>query len=385
MLDQTRYEEDVVVDDDVMDQDDQYEAEFEDSSQAEVEFDDDSSEQEVFYDEDGNRVDADGNLLEDEEEDDGQPSEFMVAMAAAMPWLISLLVHVGLFLGLIFWVLFKAKTKKIVPPAVAAPSMKQTETPGGSFSNSATTATSKALTPPTTPKPSRSQSTNTNLTTEETNAITTDGGPGGNPAGGGDKGLNRPGGGGGGPKSRFMGTAGGNCKNAIYLIDRSGSMNMTLPVVKRELKKSISKLTRSQKFNVFFFSDGKPEKIWKRKLKSAHSGNKRKANRFLNKVQAGSSTDPARALSEAFKIFGKGNYRGGTVVYLLTDAAFNDPDKVIDLVKKLRATRKGKTIMINTILFSSEEDPDGRKVLTEISKLTGGQYKFKKVEDDDED
>ena len=93
------------------DEDEQYESDEHGSDEKEYYYDEDGNAHEVFYDEDGNRVDADGNLLDDEEED-GEPSEFMVAMAAAMPWLISLLVHVGLFLGLIFWVLFKAKNQE---------------------------------------------------------------------------------------------------------------------------------------------------------------------------------------------------------------------------------------------------------------------------------
>lgn len=54
----------------------------------------------------------------------------------------------------------------------------------------------------------------------------------------------------------FATARGGDARDIVYVVDASGSMLATLPIVKAELKRSLSKLDPTQRFQVVFFQAG---------------------------------------------------------------------------------------------------------------------------------
>lgn len=55
------------------------------------------------------------------------------------------------------------------------------------------------------------------------------------------------------PDIRFLGARSSNAESIVYIVDATGSMLTTMPIVKRELIASIDRLTPVQRFQVIFF------------------------------------------------------------------------------------------------------------------------------------
>jgi hypothetical protein len=69
--------------------------------------------------------------------------------------------------------------------------------------------------------------------------------PGGNPSATGGSGI--------APSTSFAGLRASNAQSIVYVVDASGSLIGTLPVVRRELEQSLRRLDPSQRFSVVFF------------------------------------------------------------------------------------------------------------------------------------
>ena len=172
--------------------------------------------------------------------------------------------------------------------------------------------------------------------------------------------------GGQGPSFFGLGGQARGARRIVYVVDRSGSMMTTLEGVKKELRQSIGRLRRSQKFHVIFFNAGAPLENPPRRLVSAIQAHKRDTFRFLEDITAGGGTDPRVAIRRAFAA-------GPDLIYLLTDGEFDA--RLIDVLDKLNHSRK---VRIFTIAYVSRP---GAALLERIAREHNGEYRF--VSDDE--
>lgn len=306
-----------------------------------------------------------------EEESSHKDDVFLRTMARAMPWVISLLFHVGLFLLMTFFVFLVIKNEPdddiIVPSAIL------TEQPG------ATMVRAKA-------SPNKSASKSKTERKMRREKVQADSGETNKPleailsaakgsSGGASGGLSMSTGGGGGPRSSFFGTKGGNAYNIVYVIDRSGSMVHTFTVgVRPELLRSIGRLRDTQMFHIILFSDERtPVEFKYKKLVEASKRNKAEAAQFLfgDDVAPRGQTDPVPAIQRAMAVL-KNTRKKGKLIYLLTDGVFPDNQAVLTAIDR---GNTDKRVHINTFLYGTAPK-EAVEVMTEIAQQNGGQYKF---------
>jgi len=160
--------------------------------------------------------------------------------------------------------------------------------------------------------------------------------------------------------SGFFG-AGGEARQIVYVVDRSGSMTDSIDYVKFELKRSIGELGEEKEFHVIFYSSGPPLEMPTRRLVNATDRNKQLAFEFIDGVIPQGETDPSKALQRAFAVKPE-------LIYLLTDGEFDKA--IVGLVKKLNADGQ---VTVHTIGFLYRI---GERVLKQIAEENGGNYKF---------
>lgn len=327
---------------------------------------------------------------EGEQQEEEQPVEgeaVMGAMAFIMPWVISVFLHIGLFLIMLFIVMINVKTKipenVIIPDAVLNP-----ENPGGVMD-------------PKTKELSRSQNEKRTVVkryerredrvdqgeTEQKIELLA-------PSADGSQGADAELGlitqdSMGGPKSRFFGS-GGNAYHVAYVVDRSGSMVDSFDEVRMEMLRSISRLKPVQDFHVILFAGNRVIEGPKTALVSATIANKLETTRFLKKVMPAGQTTALPALKRAFSVLRYADRRRpGKLIYLLSDGDFEgvtggSPYTGSDgtryqgneaVVRWLRDNNKDKQVYINTFLYN-RKDPSAVKVMTTVAKENGGRFTF---------
>jgi hypothetical protein len=303
-----------------------------------------------------------------EEELDGSEDKFLAGVAKLMPWVISLLFHVGLFLIMLFLVMIvfidDTPEEVIIPDAVLS------ENPG-SVSNP---TQSQTKTKSTTSKRSLTKTTKVAADAGKTDKPLDIIGGGGNSGGGRSMGMGTAGSGG-GAKGKFFGT-GGNAHNIVYVIDRSGSMTRTFESVKMEMLRSIGKLKDTQSFHIILFADGSPLEPRNRNLKRATYENKMSANEFLDPIRASGQTSPVAAINRAFAVLSQAR-RPGRLIYLLTDAGFEDytPDVLKAILEKNASLKGNKKVLINTFLYGNRPE-EAVTVMKKIADENGGLYRY---------
>ncbi len=292
------------------------------------------------------------------------------AMATLMPWVISLFFHVGILVILAFFAIIVSQKKlkaNIVVPNVPI-SENLTENIAGDMNPELLAKTLEKPDEKFSNRDSKIPMTNMG---ETENKVTMYGTVGGAAAGGARARMGLPVDHG-KPKTRAFGTK-GNAWHVVYVMDRSGSMLDTLDEVKKQILRSICLLKPKQTFHVIFFATGTPKENRPRRLVHATIPNKREARKFMKDITAGGSTDPVPALKRAFTVLkntpGK---RKGKLIYLLTDGEFPDNEKVLNAIRTLNAKHE---VHINTILHH-HHSPDVMKVLRQIAKENGGEFKF---------
>ncbi len=162
------------------------------------------------------------------------------------------------------------------------------------------------------------------------------------------------------PVTKFF-SARGNAYNIVYLVDRSASMIDTIESLKRELKRSIDMLEPMQKFEIIFFSSGKPLEGPGNALVWATTKNKQRYKKFIDSVRAEGQTDPRWALQRALQL-------KPDLIYLLTDGVFSE-----QIAKNIIKWANANHVKINTIAYLREI---GSKRLMEIAEQTGGVFRF---------
>lgn len=165
----------------------------------------------------------------------------------------------------------------------------------------------------------------------------------------------------GGPNFFGLGTQARGARRIVYVVDRSGSMMMTLGGVIRELKESIGGLRRTQKFHVIFFNAGQPLENRPRRLVSAIQAHKRDAFRFFDEITAAGSTDPRPAMRRAFTV-------DPDLIYFLTDGEFD-----AGLLDTLDRMNRNRRVRIFTLAYVNRK---GAALLERIAREHNGQYRY---------
>lgn len=179
-------------------------------------------------------------------------------------------------------------------------------------------------------------------------------------------------GGGAGQGKGLFGIPGGNVKRVVYVCDASGSLTATptFTLIKRELAEAIGKLRASQAFNVYFFRDfdREPEKLHnKPDLALATAKNKDAAYRMIEALVPKGSTDPRKALEQAFT-------QKPEMVFLLLDnwavagGDFGPPQ----LAASLDALNKDRRVRIALIVCGDNATEAQLAPWREIARTHGG-------------
>lgn len=154
-------------------------------------------------------------------------------------------------------------------------------------------------------------------------------------------------------------------RSVAYVCDASGSMTARFDELRDELAGSIGNLAPVQRFNVFFFQDGKAATIDPANLLPATSQNKRLAGTFLADATTSGTTDPIPAIDAALR-------QKPQVMFLLTDGDFPDNAAVLEFIRRKNADR---ATTIHTIAFL-ERDESYEQVLRTIAQENGGTFKY---------
>ncbi len=309
-------------------------------------------------------------------EEEGEDSAVMTTMAGIMPWVISVFLHVGLAVIMLFVVMISVEIAKDKDKlGVVIPDDLFSETPGGRINPGDANPDLKAQQPkPTEKRQHNKRDTNIRQDDGETKNKLNLAGLGGGASGGAMAQLGlQSGGAGKGPKSDFFGF-GGNAHHIVYVIDRSGSMLMTFDYVRGEMLRSIGRLQEVQDFHVIMFAAGAPKEHDPRRLVRATREYKLSAARWLQKVKPEGQTNPIPALQRAFDVLGNADKRKGKLIYLLTDGNFPDNAAVL---QKVAARNQAKDVHINTFLYGEDRPPaEAVDVMEKIANENNGKYKF---------
>ena len=180
-------------------------------------------------------------------------------------------------------------------------------------------------------------------------------------------------------RAEFVGLSSSNARRIVYVIDASGSMIRSLPIVVQELARSLEGLTPQQHFSVIFFQRDKalvtPPTS---RLSMAGEAEKLRTIQWIDKniIPAGTS-NPLRAIEKALSF-------DPDVIFLLSENITGggqweiDQRDLLELLDRLnpvdpRSGRRKTTI--NCIQFL---DPDPLDTLKKIAEIHGGPrgYKF---------
>ena len=322
---------------------------------------------------------AAGDGDEDQEQEliaHGPPDPVMAVMAALMPWVLSVLFHLGLALIMLFVVMIVHKTVPDVdPPGSVAPDevltmdITSTDSPRAKAKDPLKEKTYRRK------KTAEQESGKTNK--RAIIGLGAASGLGENPFGGRSTGSSfygTPGGGGGG--------GGRGAYHIVFVIDRSGSMTSNMDEVRLQMQLSVSRLRPVQDFHVILFAEDKAMENPPRRLVSATPENKIGLVQFLEGVRAAGQTTALPALKRAFAVLKRADpRRKGKLIYLLTDGVFaglggGSRYKGLSgnqaVVQWLRDNNTDGQVHINTYLYGRDEE--AIKVMTSIAKENGGVF-----------
>jgi len=331
-----------------------------------------------------------GQQGEEEPAEEGQA--VMGAMATIMPWVISVFLHVGVCLVMLFFVMAVVDAKAPIDINVPDAAL-NLDNPGGVMNPKTETASKSQNERRTVVKryTKREEQVDKGKTekTIELLAASSDGAHGGAA----DLGLTASDAAG-GPKSRFFGSGGNAGYHIVYVVDRSGSMHTTFQEVQNEMLKSISKLQARQDFSIILFADNQFIEGPQKRLVSAELVNKIAANNFLKDITASSTTTVLPALKRAFQILKYADAtKPGRLIYLLSDGDFagisggseytgadgrvlNGNEAAIQWLRDNNPKEEKKGLVhVNTFLYLSK-DEEAKKVMETIAKENGGRFKL---------
>ncbi len=193
------------------------------------------------------------------------------------------------------------------------------------------------------------------------------------------------------PQVTYHGLGAGNAQSIVYVVDAGGSMVTAFARVKDELKRSLFKLTRTQRFQVVFFCKGDAEAAplpedagsagKPRRLIRATPEAVRSVGAWIDSFRPSGSGNPIKGLEKALA------WRPDAVFVLssvIPGQGDWKPDKagVLAFLEQMnpRDSRGRRPVSIKTIQFF---DPDPQGILQTIGELHGGAdgYTFVKRSD----
>lgn len=313
----------------------------------------------------------------------------VVALAGAMPWVLSVLLHLGLFLIMVFLMVVIPKTQAKPPPLIGI--LPPQPAPGeklGGFRSRLTDRASRGRNDRRTvvQRRTRRDGRIDPGVTEKTIDIIGIGKEGSREGADAELGLRDQ-----DIRGRGFYDEGdpvpGGAYNIVYVIDRSGSMSMTFDEVKGEMIRSISRLKGFHDFHIILFSDNRVIEGPRRRLVPADLKHKLAAWRFLRPQGASGHTTALVALKRAFAVLSR-TRRPGKLIYLLSDGHFagltggsthRAPDGRLlqgneAVVQWLRDHNATGDVYINTLLLHSK-DQTAIRVLRTIAHKNGGRFK----------
>ena len=194
------------------------------------------------------------------------------------------------------------------------------------------------------------------------------------------------------PTSSLYGT-GGDAWHVVYVIDRSGSMQLEFGRVCREVVNSLARLDHRQKFHIILFGKDRTIENPPAKLIPATLENKLAAASFLQSVTAEGSTTALPSLQRAFEVLSKApkNSRG-KLIYFLTDGLFEGheiissryrgPDGTVfegnsAMIAWLRDHNRSRSIQVNTYLYDTDGSASAQSVsvMRQLAGENGGSFK----------
>jgi hypothetical protein len=156
----------------------------------------------------------------------------------------------------------------------------------------------------------------------------------------------------------------------VYVFDRSSSMEgPPLAAAKRQLVESLRSLESLHQFHIIFFNtQTRSFDITEsgRRIAFATDRNKQLAANFVGGITADGGTDRLGALREAISF-------SPDVIFFLTDA--DDPMSASELAEIARTNRRSRAA-ICVIEFGRRTAPPGSNFLTELARISGGQYGY---------
>jgi hypothetical protein len=170
----------------------------------------------------------------------------------------------------------------------------------------------------------------------------------------------------------------GNARTIVYLVDASGDMIDIFAFIINELKRSIRQLGPEQRFNIIFFQEGKAIEVPvpQRGLKPATVQVKQAVADWIS-VESGNivpclSTDPAAAIRQAL------GYQPDLVYLLSANITGREQwsvsqDWLLNLIRRTKQACRTERTRINTLQFV-DEDP--LQTLKLIAEQHGGIYRF---------
>ncbi len=172
----------------------------------------------------------------------------------------------------------------------------------------------------------------------------------------------------------FAGLGGGNARRIAFVVDASGSMIGTLPMVIRELDRSIANLSQLQSYAVVFFQGDRAVAVPPvDRLVSATSEHRERTMQWIEEViiPAGRSS-PLEAIEHAVGL-------GAEVVYLLSGSVSGsgsyeiDVDSLLQRLDTINPVVPGlgrRSARIKCIQFM---DPDPVEALRRIAEVHSGE------------
>ncbi|MCP4478331.1 MAG: VWA domain-containing protein [Planctomycetaceae bacterium] len=156
----------------------------------------------------------------------------------------------------------------------------------------------------------------------------------------------------------------------VYLIDRSKSMEgynfRPMLAARQELWKSVTSLDESNQFQIIFYNNEVDIFRHKLSLHAASEVNKDAAKQYIESIRPDGGTDHLAALKTAFKL-------SPDVIFFLTDAEGGfTADEIFELSR-----RNYSRAIINTIEFGERRSND--RSLEAIARNSGGKYIFKNI------
>jgi hypothetical protein len=167
-------------------------------------------------------------------------------------------------------------------------------------------------------------------------------------------------------ETRFFGTPGRGAK-FVYVIDRSASMNVALPLARTELIASLQLLPPTVEYQIVYYDltprllefEGKPGML------PATQENKTRTARLLDALRPEGGTDHIRALKRALTL-------NPQIIYFLTDADELKPQQVQELTQ---LNQRGSNSRIHCIELSAGPVPRGITPMQTLARDNRGEYR----------